>query len=149
MRESEAEEKEAGELKAFRQKFIASGPFFFVQSLTEAYILLRSREITKKKNQNQKLLQGIKWEETKNCNKKAKGAGSQQCRMNKQCCRMNSVVQRQFRNRTKFLLCSIFFVFSTLLSFWSLIYNAKFDSNSLCLYRLNNFGINSLQKLQN
>ena len=43
---------------------------------------------------------------------------------------------------------SIFFVFSALLSFWSLICNAKFDSNSSCLDRLNNFGINSLQKLQ-
>ena len=43
---------------------------------------------------------------------------------------------------------SIFFVFSALLSFRSLICNAKFDSNSSCLDRLNNFGINSLQKLQ-
>ena len=56
---------------------------------------------------------------------------------------------QKFRNLAKFLLCSISFVFSALLSFWSLIYNAKFDSNSLCLDRLNNFGINSLQKLQN
>ena len=42
---------------------------------------------------------------------------------------------------------SIFFVFSDLLSFLSLIYNVEFDSNSSCLDRLNNFGINSLQKL--
>ena len=36
-----------------------------------------------------------------------------------------------------------------LLSFWDLICNAEFDSNSLCLDRLNNFDINSLKKLQN
>ena len=53
----------------------------------------------------------------------------------------------KFRNPAKFLLCSIFFVFSALLAFWSLICNAEFDSNSLCLDRLNNFGINNLQKL--
>ena len=56
-------------------------------------------------------------------------------------------MQRQFR--TQFVLHSIFFVFFALISFWSLICNAEFDSNSLCLDRLNNFGINSLQKLQN
>ena len=53
----------------------------------------------------------------------------------------------KFHNRVKFLLCSIFFVFSDLLSLWSLICNAEFDSNSSCLDRLNNFCINSLQKL--
>ena len=37
--------------------------------------------------------------------------------------------------------------FSTLLSFWFLICNAKFDSNSTCLDRLDKFGSNSLQKL--
>ena len=42
-----------------------------------------------------------------------------------------------------------FHAFSTLLSFWFLICNVEFDSNSSCLDRLNNFGINSLQKLQN
>ena len=36
-----------------------------------------------------------------------------------------------------------------LLSFWSLICNAEFDSNSSCLDRLNNFGIISSKKLQN
>ena len=39
--------------------------------------------------------------------------------------------------------------FSALLSFSSLICNAKSDSNFSCLNRINNFGINSLQKLQN
>ena len=42
-----------------------------------------------------------------------------------------------------------FVAFSALFSFWSLICNAEFDSNSSCLDRLNNFAINSLQKLQN
>ena len=52
-----------------------------------------------------------------------------------------------FRNPAKFLWCSNSLVFSALLSFWSLICNADFESNSSCLDRLNNFGINSLQKL--
>ena len=42
-----------------------------------------------------------------------------------------------------------FHAFSTLLSFWFLICNAEFDLNSSCFDRLNNFGKNSLQKLQN
>ena len=46
-------------------------------------------------------------------------------------------------------LCSSFLAFSALLSFLSLICNTEFDSNSSCLDRLDNFGINSLQKLQN
>ena len=41
-----------------------------------------------------------------------------------------------------------FVAFFALLSL-SLICNAEFDSNSSCLDRLNNFVINSLQKLQN
>ena len=36
-----------------------------------------------------------------------------------------------------------------LLSLWDLICNDEFDSNSSCLDRLNNFGIISLQKVQN
>ena len=43
----------------------------------------------------------------------------------------------------------LFLMLSTSLSFWLLIYNAEFNSNSSRLDRLNNFGINSLQKLQN
>ena len=42
-----------------------------------------------------------------------------------------------------------FIAFSALLSFWSLICNAEFDLNYSCLDRLNNFGRNRLQKLQN
>ena len=60
---------------------------------------------------------------------------------------------RNFRNPAKFhcflfssTFCSSFLAFSAHLSFWSLICNAE---NSSCLDRLDNFGINSLQKLQN
>ena len=45
--------------------------------------------------------------------------------------------------------CGLFLMFSASLSFWLLIYNAEFNSNSSCLDRLNNFGVNSLKKLQN
>ena len=48
------------------------------------------------------------------------------------------------------LLRNFFFpAFSAFLSFLFLICNAKFDSNSTCLDRLDKFGINRLQKLQN
>ena len=56
---------------------------------------------------------------------------------------------QNFHNPTKFMQLPNFLAFSALLFFWFLICNAEFDSNSLCLDRLNNFGINSLQKLQN
>ena len=49
----------------------------------------------------------------------------------------------------QFPCSSTFLAFFALLSFWYLICNAEFDSNSSCLDRLNNFGIDSLQKLQN
>ena len=58
-------------------------------------------------------------------------------------CRMNSATCENFP------AAPISFVFSAILSFWSLICNVDIDSNSLCLDRRNNFGINSLQKLQN
>ena len=45
--------------------------------------------------------------------------------------------------------CGPFSSISTLLSFWFMIFNVEFDSNSSCLDRLNNLDINSLQKLQN
>ena len=45
--------------------------------------------------------------------------------------------------------CSIFLAFSALLSFWTLICNVEFGLNSSCLDLLSNFGIDSLQKLQN
>ena len=60
---------------------------------------------------------------------------------------MNSGGQEQFRHLAKIPVVLHFVAFSALLSFWSLICNVEFDSNSSCLDRLNNFGINSLQKL--
>ena len=67
--------------------------------------------------------------------------------------RMHSVSRLQFRGLRNF--CSLpncsfnFLAFSALLSFWSLICNAEFDSNFSCLDRLNNFGMASSQKLKN
>ena len=60
---------------------------------------------------------------------------------------MNSVsmMHEQFQAGMNFASAPISLSF--LLFF--LICNAEFDSNSSCLDRLNNFGINSLQKLQN
>ena len=49
----------------------------------------------------------------------------------------------------QFPCSSTFLAFSALLSFWYLFCNAEFDLNSLWLDRLSNFGIDSLQKLQN
>ena len=49
----------------------------------------------------------------------------------------------------QFPCSSTFLAFSALLFFWYLICNAEFDSISSCLDRLSNFGIDSLQKLQN
>ena len=64
---------------------------------------------------------------------------------------MNSVRRKPFRNPAKFLVFFVvlfFLAFSALLSLWSLICNAEFDSNSSCLDRLNNFGTISSQKLK-
>ena len=108
----------------------------FLQTLTLAYIMLRAREITKKKNQSQKLLQGIKWEETK---KNATNSQSVKKQVNSGCL-MNSVMQVNSARRNNFSICKIscrstFLTFSALLSFWYLICNAEFDSNSSCLDR--------------
>ena len=47
------------------------------------------------------------------------------------------------------LQLAIIFLFPSLLSSWSLIFDVEFDSNSSCLDRLNNVGMISSQKLQN
>ena len=60
---------------------------------------------------------------------------------------MNSVMSMNSA-RMNFLQ-SNFLAFSSLLSCWSLIFYAEFDSNSSCLDGLNNFGTISSQKLQN
>ena len=56
---------------------------------------------------------------------------------------VNSACRMQFVNSSN---C---FSFSTILSFMSLICNAKLDANSSCLDRQNNFVPISSQKLQN
>ena len=61
-------------------------------------------------------------------------------------------IVRNFRKCEIFApFCEIldFPAFSALLSFWFLICNAELDSNSTCLDRLDKFGINSFQNLQN
>ena len=61
---------------------------------------------------------------------------------------MNNAQERQFRTMVRnslllFFLCLCYFFPSVM------ICNVEFNSNSLCLDRLDNLGINSLQKLQN
>ena len=80
-----------------------------------------------KRNQNQKLLQGIISEETKietnRAHHQKAGTGS----------RMNSGLRCEQCCRMKISQCSIFLHFFALLSFWDLICNDEFDSNSSCL----------------
>ena len=57
--------------------------------------------------------------------------------------------RRKFPRCSNFPCSSTFFAFSALLSFWYLICNAKFDSDSSCLDLLSNFGIDRMRKLQN
>ena len=61
----------------------------------------------------------------------------------------NSGGQEEISQVLQFPCSFAFLAFSTVLSFWYLICNVEFDSNSSCLDRLNNFGTISLQKLQN
>ena len=101
-----------------------------------------------KNNPIHKVLEGIKWEETKKCNKNLKrqqvGTGNRKEQGSRKSARwMNS---GSGKSTPTVLHFSSHFA---LLFFWSLICNAEFDSNSLCLDRLNNFGIISSQKLQN
>ena len=83
-----------------------------------------------KRNQNQKLLQEIISEETKNCNKNLRHQiAGEQWLLDEQC------LQEKHSCNTPF---SSIFRYSFL---WSLICNVEFNSNSSCLDRLNNFGI--------
>ena len=63
--------------------------------------------------------------------------------------RRNSGGQEEISKCSNFLVAPFFLAFSALLSLWYLICNAEFDSNSSCSDQLSNFGIDSLQKLQN
>ena len=64
MKESEAEKRRSGKAESFLSILLIDCKF--VQ--TEAYICSEQGKITKKKkkNQDRKVLEGIKWEETKN-----------------------------------------------------------------------------------
>ena len=53
-----------------------------------------------------------------------------------------------YENFATLLSASSLLFVSTSLFFWFLTYSSEFDSNSSGLDRLDNFGINSLQKLQ-
>ena len=82
------------------------------------------------------------------------GNRKEKCMMNSGC-KMNSGSRKEISQVVKFSQsCKIpivlhFHAFFTLLSFWFLICNVELDSSYSCLDRLNNFGINILQKLQN
>ena len=67
MKESEGKRKEAGTAKRFLPNLLMSKSCLRY-SAVGAYILPQPRKIYKK-NQNQKLLQGIKWEENQKRNK--------------------------------------------------------------------------------
>ena len=60
---------------------------------------------------------------------------------------VNSAGRKKISQPCEIFVVLHFLLFSAPLSFWLLIINAEFDLNSLCLDRLNNFGINNLQKL--
>ena len=57
--------------------------------------------------------------------------------------------RRKFPSCSNFPYSFTFLSFSALLSFWYLICNVEFDSDSPCLDLLSNFAIDILQKLQN
>ena len=104
--------------------------------------MLSVYEITKK-NQKQKAITRIKWEknqkqmQTGHSVKSRNGQQDEQCWEDAQCSQEKHSCNAPF---------SSVFCYSFL---WSLICNAEFDLNSLCLDRLNKFGIISSQKLQN
>ena len=98
--------------------------------------MLSVYEITKKKLKI-KLLQGLKSEETKNCNKTTKACNCRKPGAIGGTVRWRHEQCSQENHSCSGAISSIFCY-----SFpWSLICNAEFDLNSSCLDRLNNFGI--------
>ena len=95
-----------------------------------AFIANPSYKIPKKTKENTIIMGQIK--------KKAKKMTNISKKVN---INMNSAQERQFRTSAKFSASAPFLLI--------LIYNVEFNSNSSCLDRLDNLGINSLQKLQN
>ena len=76
-----------------------------------------------KRNQNQKLLQGIIWEETKNVT----NSQSIKKQVNSGCMMNSSGWRHEQCSQDANFTTSIFFVFFALLSSWSLICNVEFD----------------------
>ena len=67
--------EKSGRAESFPPNFLMSKKFFFwLQCSRSLYTALAKQNY--KYNQNQKLLQGIKWEENKKCNKKSQKATS-------------------------------------------------------------------------
>ena len=116
-------------------------PAPLVQDLFGAYIMLNYKKKYKNILNTHLYMKGkmVKWK--KWVNRKSKWAKIKMQEAFSQARRISQLA--------KFPAGSNFLTFSALLSFWFLICNAEFDLNSSCLDRLNNFGINSLQKLQN
>ena len=105
---------------------LKSNPLYKITKIT-SQIFLQSGQKRKKTKRDQK-------EKTK------RAAGNQLGRR-------NSGEQEEIFQVLQFPYSSTFLAFSALFSFWYLICNAEFDSNSSCLDRLNNFGTISLQKM--
>ena len=83
MRESQAEEKKpSGKAESFPSLF-----FLFLQSLYRQRLIYVQNKGRLQKNHDRKVLEGIKWEETKNCNEnmKASKTGEHGCRRHEQC----------------------------------------------------------------
>ena len=119
------------------QTFITAkkSPPPLVQDLFEAYIVINYKKKYKSILNTHLYMKGKMVKCKKWVNRKSKGDKIK--------------MQEAFSQPAKFPTGSNFLAFSALLSFWFLICNAKFYLNSSFLDRLNNFGINSLQKLQN
>ena len=133
MGESERNWRKSGRAESFPQKEILlmkEMPFY--SACLGALIANPSYKIPKK-NQKEKLLQGTKREENQKVTKESQNVKG----------KMNSGTGKAIsRHGAKFSASAPSFLLI-------LICNVEFDSNSSCLDRLDNIGINSLQKLQN
>ena len=118
-----------------------SPPSPLVRDLFGAYIVLNYKQKYKNILKTYLYMKGKMVKCKKWVNRKSKGA---KIKMQEAFSKAEKILQL-----AKFPPGSNFIAFSALLSFWFLICNAEYDSNSSCLDQLNKFCINSLQKLQN
>ena len=114
--------------------------------MTKAYMDAQCKG-SYKKNQNRKAITGVKWKKNQNQMQTRTSVKSKNGQQEGTVCMMHSGGQEEISHVLQFPCSSTFLAFSALLSFWYLICNAEFDSNSSCLDRLNNFGTISSQKL--